>query len=125
MHNRETFYVLVNPIPLRSMALSPNPSVPAQAAKSLEQLSDLELAQVLAERLAIKPMDWHRLNRNRQVRAQEQLAAALVFLLTHQPEEALPRIEQAAGWLNRTVTAPPCPTHGKPSESAAGGAAGQ
>lgn len=86
----------------------------AQAPSSLDVLSDLELAQVLAERLAIKPNDWHRLNRNRQVRAQEQLAAALVYLLSQQPDEALPRVEQAQGWLNRTVTAPPCPTHGHP-----------
>lgn len=86
---------------------------PTQAHPALEALSDLELAQVLAQRLAIQPQDWHRLNRNRQVRAQEQLAAALVYLLSHQPDEAQPRVEQALGWLNRTVTAPPCPTHGQ------------
>lgn len=92
----------------------------AQAPSSLETLSDLELAQVLAERLAIKPNDWHRLNRNRQVRAQEQLAAALVYLLSQRSEEALPRVEQALGWLNRTVTAPPCPSHGHPRATDAG-----
>lgn len=81
---------------------------------ALASLSDLELAQVLAERLAIKPNDWHRLNRNRPVRAQEQLTAALVYLLSQKPDEALPRVEQALGWLNRSVTAPPCPTHGQP-----------
>lgn len=84
-------------------------------SQSVDALSDLALAQVLAERLAIKPNDWHRLNRNRPVRAQEQLAAALVYLLSQQPDEALPRVEQALGWLNRTVTAPPCPTHGSRS----------
>jgi hypothetical protein len=107
------------------MAFSSHPTVPAQPPKSLDQLSDLELAQALAERLAIKPMDWHRLNRNRQVRAQEQLAAALVFLLNQQPEEALLRVEQAAGWLNHTLTAPPCPTHSKPNQSGANDAVGQ
>lgn len=76
-------------------------------------LSTLELAQALAERLAIKPNDWHRLNRNRQVRAGEQLAAALVYLLKDQPEEALLRTQQATGWLDRTLQAPPCPTHGQ------------
>lgn len=95
------------------MTFSPSIASP-QTHVALDALSDLELAQVLAERLAIKPHDWHRLNRNRQVRAQEQLAAALVYLLSQQPEEALPRVEQALGWLNRTVTAPPCPTHGQP-----------
>ncbi|QQE65842.1 hypothetical protein GFS31_25320 [Leptolyngbya sp. BL0902] len=95
------------------MTFSPSIGFP-KAHSSLESLSDLELAQVLAERLAIQPNDWHRLNRNRQVRAQEQLAAALVYLLSQQPDEAIPRVEQALGWLNRTVTAPPCPTHGQP-----------
>lgn len=82
---------------------------PTQATAAL---SDLELAQVLAERLAIKPLDWHRLNRNRKVRAGEQLASALVYLLKDQPEEALPRLQQATGWLDHTLQAPPCPTHG-------------
>ncbi|MEY3298474.1 MAG: hypothetical protein RLZZ597_1734 [Cyanobacteriota bacterium] len=93
----------------------PVQSAPSPDASSADALSDLALAQILAERLAIKPQDWHRLNRNRQVRAQEQLAAALVYLLSQQPDEALPRVEQALGWLNRTVTAPPCPTHRSPS----------
>ncbi|HIK43569.1 MAG TPA: hypothetical protein IGR64_01650 [Leptolyngbyaceae cyanobacterium M65_K2018_010] len=104
------------------MAVTPQP---LDHPRPLEQLSNLELAQALAERLAIKPQDWHRLNRNRQVRAQEQLAAALVFLLAQQPEEALPRVEQAVGWLNHTLTAPPCPTHGQPSQSKVGGETGQ
>ena len=85
---------------------------------ALQDLSDLELAQAIAARLAIKPNDWHRLNRNRQVRAQEQTAAALVYLLRQDPEEALVRLQQAVGWLDRTLTAPPCPTHGEKSSSA-------
>ena len=94
------------------------PSSPwVQADQPQPQLSDLELAQALASRLAIKSEQWHQLNRNRRLRAQEQLAAALVFLLQDQPEEALLRVEQAAGWLNRTLTAPPCPSHGHPQGS--------
>ncbi|PSR16596.1 hypothetical protein C8255_17020 [filamentous cyanobacterium CCP3] len=89
------------------------PQAPAQAAKPAQELSDLELAQLLAERLAIKPVDWHRLNRDRRVRASEQLAAALVFLLKQNSEEALVRAEQAIGWLNHSLQAPPCPTHGE------------
>ncbi|MEB3289636.1 MAG: DUF6439 family protein [Leptolyngbya sp.] len=99
------------------MTLSPTRESAQASPPAVEDRSTLELAQVLAERLAIKPEDWHRLNRNRNVRAQEQLAAALVYLLSQQPDEALPRVEQALGWLNRTVTAPPCPTHGQPKPS--------
>lgn len=78
----------------------------------LKDASTLELAQALAERLGIAPNDWHRLKSNRKARAAEQAAAALVFLLKEQPEEALLRLNQAAGWLDRSISAPPCPTHG-------------
>ncbi len=88
-------------------------SDPTAAEKTAAQLSDVELAQLLAERLAIKPLDWHRLNRDRNVRAKEQLAAALVYLLKQQPQEAQVRVEQALGWLDKSLTAPPCPTHGE------------
>ncbi|MEG4322607.1 MULTISPECIES: DUF6439 family protein [unclassified Microcoleus] len=80
---------------------------------NLNELSTVELAQALAARLAISERDWHRLKANRSARAGEQAAAALVFLLKNQPEEALPRLNQAAGWLDRSISAPPCPTHGK------------
>lgn len=83
------------------------------AAPTIDTLSDLELAQALASRLAIKPNDWHRLNRDRKIRAQEQATAALVYLLKSEPEEALVRLQQAVGWLDRSLTAPPCPTHGE------------
>jgi hypothetical protein len=92
----------------------------AASSKSVAELSDLELAQVLAERLSIKPADWHRLNRDRRVRAKEQLAAALVFLLKDSSEEALARVEQAAGWLNHSLQAPPCPSHGDGQRPAKG-----
>ncbi|RZM82692.1 DUF6439 family protein [Leptolyngbya iicbica] len=90
---------------------SPKPSGAQTAA------SELELAQQLATQLAIKPNDWHRLNRNRKVRAQEQAAAALVYLLKDQPDEALSRLQQAVGWLDQSLTAPPCPTHGEKRQS--------
>jgi Family of unknown function (DUF6439) len=79
---------------------------------TLSQLSTLELAQALMERLTISPTDWHRLKSNRKARASEQAAAALVFLLKDQSEEALPRLNQATGWLDRSISAPPCPSHG-------------
>jgi Family of unknown function (DUF6439) len=78
----------------------------------LSEFSTLELAQALMERLGISPNDWHRLKSNRKVRASEQTAAALVFLLKDEPQEALQRLEQATGWLDRSISAPPCPTHG-------------
>ncbi len=81
-------------------------------AGNLQNISTLELAQALAQRLAITEKDWHRLKSNRKARAGEQAAAALVFLLKDSPEEALPRLQQAVGWLDRSISAPPCPTHG-------------
>ena len=83
---------------------------------ALSEISTLELAQALMERLSISPNDWHKLKSNRRVRANEQAAAAIVFLLKEQPEEALQRLEQAVGWLDRSISAPPCPTHGHKSE---------
>jgi Family of unknown function (DUF6439) len=79
----------------------------------LAEFSDLELAQALVERLAIAPQDWHRLKANRKARASEQAATALLYLLREQPEEAIARFQQATGWLDRSISAPPCPDHGK------------
>jgi hypothetical protein len=78
----------------------------------LKEASAVELAQALAERLAIAPNDWHRLKANRQAQAKQQVASALVFLLKDEPQEALVRLQQAVGWLDRSISAPPCPTHG-------------
>lgn len=74
--------------------------------------STLELAQHLTQRLTITSETWHRLKANRKARALEQAAAAIVFLLKDQPQEALIRLQQAVGWLDRSLSAPPCPTHG-------------
>jgi len=82
----------------------------------LDEFSTLELAQALMEKLSISPSDWHRLKSNRKVRASEQAAAAIVFLLKDEPEEALPRLQQATAWLDRSISAPPCPTHGNKGE---------
>lgn len=88
---------------------------PYQSTKtiSLNNFSTLELAQALMERLTITANDWHRFKANRKVRSSEQAAAALVFLLKEQPEEAVSRLQQAVGWLDRSISAPPCPTHGQ------------
>jgi hypothetical protein len=79
---------------------------------NLSEFSAAELAQALLEKLAIAERDWHRLKSNRKVRANEQAAAAIVFLLKDQPDEALPRLQQAVAWLDRSISAPPCPSHG-------------
>lgn len=80
-------------------------------APDLSQVETLELAQALAERLRITEGDWHRLKSNRARRAQEQAAAALVLLLSDRSSDGLAHLLQAAGWLDRSVSAPPCPTH--------------
>jgi phospholipase/lecithinase/hemolysin len=80
--------------------------------KQLQEFTDLELAQALLERLGISANDWHRLKSNRKARASEQVAAALVYLLKDEKEEAQQRLQQAVGWLDRSISAPPCPTHG-------------
>ena len=77
-----------------------------------DSLTTLELAQALAERLRIDESNWHKLKSNRPARAKEQAAVALVFLLKDNREDALARLSQAAGWLDKSVFAPPCPTHG-------------
>jgi hypothetical protein len=87
-------------------------TTPIAKSDLLDQFSTIELAQTLAERLAIAPNDWHRLKSNRKAQAGQQLAAALVFLIKDRPLEALPHLNQATGWLDRSVSAPPCPTHG-------------
>lgn len=78
----------------------------------LNEISTLELAQALMERLRITPDDWHRLKSNRNARASEQVPAAMVFLVKNEPQEAQARLEQAVGWLDKSISAPPCPTHG-------------
>jgi hypothetical protein len=92
---------------------SPRATSLSDTAKSVSELSTAELAQALAERLAIAPDDWHRLKSNRKARAGEQAATALVYLLKDQPQEALVRLQQSVGWLDRSISAPPCPTHGR------------
>ncbi|PZV13801.1 MAG: hypothetical protein DCF22_10135 [Leptolyngbya sp.] len=86
---------------------------PQQDLPNPKDFSVEELAQALMAKLTITDKDWHRLKSNRKARASEQAIAALVFLLKNQPEEALPRLQQAVNWLDRSISAPPCETHGK------------
>lgn len=93
-------------------------SQPTQQIKTnqLDEFSTLELAQALMERLSISPSDWHRLKSNRKARASEQAAAAIVFLLKEQQQESLARLQQATSWLDHSISAPPCPSHGHKQE---------
>ncbi len=84
-------------------------TTPLSTHKVPANITDLELAQALAERSAIAHQDWHRLKGNRQAQAKQQLASALVFLLKDQPQEALQHLNQAAGWLDGSLASPPCP----------------
>lgn len=77
--------------------------------EQLKDISNLELAQILAQRLAISHRDWHRLQGDRKSQAQQQLASALIFLLKDQPELALNHLQQATGWLDKSLKAPGCP----------------
>jgi len=85
-------------------------TTPATAA--LADIDTATLVSALAERLAIPSQDWHRLKGNRSARAQEQVAIALTLLTNGHQDEALVRLQQAVGWLDHSVSAPPCPTHG-------------
>ncbi|MBF2098102.1 MAG: hypothetical protein IGQ88_06985 [Gloeomargaritaceae cyanobacterium C42_A2020_066] len=80
------------------------------------------LAQALADHLRIAPQDWHRLKGNRQARGAEALSVALVYLLKDQPQEALTYLRQAEGWLDRSLKAPVCGSHGRPAERTIHGA---
>jgi hypothetical protein len=88
-------------------------SLQTAPSEIMAQYTSLELAQTLAHQLAIAPNDWHRLKGNRKAQAMQQVAAALVFLLKDQPEEALIRLNQASGWLDKSLEIPVCPTHGQ------------
>jgi hypothetical protein len=98
--------------PNSAVKLPAPPSFTPQGMDKTAELSTVELAQALAERLAIAPSDWHQLKSNRKARAAEQAAMALLYLLKDQPTESLERLQQSAGWLDRSISAPPCPTHG-------------
>jgi Family of unknown function (DUF6439) len=98
------------------MNLSPSPSSPSSQPSTAKPAYGSDrataLAKQLAYELAITSEAWHRLKSNRQARALEQISAALVYLLDNQTDEAITRLRQATGWLDRTISAPPCPTHG-------------
>ena len=89
-----------------------NTKIKMNPKETLKDLTTLELAQVLAERMTITSSDWHQLKANRKAQAGQQLSSALVFLLKDESEEALQRLKQGSGWLDKSISPLPCPTHG-------------
>ena len=81
----------------------------------------LTTAVALHRQLSIGDRDWHALKGQRSRRAAEQLAAALVQLLSgDQPaattstdarQRALELLEHAQQWLRAEVSDPGCPQH--------------
>lgn len=81
------------------------------------------LAEELQQQLAINDRDWHALKRQRSRRAAEQLAAALVHLLSGDDprqtaasparQQAIALTEHALQWLKAEISDPGCPSHGR------------
>lgn len=78
---------------------------------ALADYTPRDLARALLEQLRVDERDWHRLKGDRRIRAREQVAAALVFMLADNTDEARQRLTHALDWLDRRVSAPPCPDH--------------
>ena len=85
---------------------------PISQNSSIQELNNLELAQILAERLAIAPNQWHKLKNNSQAQAAQQISAGLVFLLKQDKNQAIAHLNQGVGWLDKSIKPLPCPTHG-------------
>ena len=81
----------------------------------------LETAVALQRQLSIGDRDWHALKAQRSRRAAEQLAAALVQLLSGdepaRPQagearlRALDLVDHAQRWLRAEISDPGCPQH--------------
>jgi hypothetical protein len=104
--------------------MSNRPVMPEQAALANSWPENARpLAEELQRQLAIGDRDWHALKRHRSRRAAEQLAAALVQLLsgddprhsepTPAREQAIALAEHALRWLRAEISDPGCPSHGR------------
>ena len=82
-----------------------------------------DLAEQLQRSLTIGDRDWHALKSQRPRRAAEQLAAALVQLLsgddpsqsspTEARQRAIALAEHGLQWLKAEINDPGCPSHGR------------
>ena len=92
----------------------------AKSSRSWPECS-LEQAVALQRLLAIPDRDWHALKAQRSRRGAEQLAAALVLLLSGDDPgaakagparlEAIELVEHGLRWLRAEVSDPGCPSH--------------
>jgi hypothetical protein len=104
---------------------SPEPTPQAQSWPE----GSCALAVALQRKLSIGDREWHALKGQRSRRAAEQLAGALVQLLSgDDPKrkqasparlEAIALVEHALQWLRAEVSDPGCPSH-RPRSGSAG-----
>ena len=108
-------------MPSGSPALSSGPSSGTDPAVAWP-LGSRELAEQLQRLLVIDGRDWHVLKSQKPRRAAEQIASALVHLLSddspaHRRDpaahaEAIALLEHGLGWLKGERSDPGCPSHG-------------
>ncbi|WP_255146041.1 DUF6439 family protein [Synechococcus sp. ATX 2A4] len=108
-------------MPSGSPALSSGPSSSTDSAVGWP-LGSRELAEQLQRLLVIDGRDWHALKGQKPRRAAEQIASALVHLLSdaspaHRRDpaghaEAIALLEHGLGWLKGERSDPGCPSHG-------------
>jgi hypothetical protein len=113
-------------------AVGPTPTVPSGGPGERPPSHDplrhwpegaAEQARVLHRQLAISDREWHALKSQRARRGAEQLAAALVHLLSADDprqnrtgparQEATALVEHALAWLRAEISDPGCPSHGR------------
>ena len=112
-----------SPLTLMPASGTPEAFSTLQGSSPLWPPEALPLAQQLQRSLGIDDRQWHRLKTQRPRRAAEQLAAALVQLLsaddpkaampTQARQDAIDLVEHALGWLRAEISDPGCPSHGR------------
>jgi hypothetical protein len=114
--------VPVGPL-LMSVSGTPGASAVLSGSSTHWPPEALALARELQRSLSIDDKEWHQVKTHRPRRAAEQLAAALVQLLsaddpkaampTQARQDAIDLVEHALGWLRAEISDPGCPSHGR------------
>ncbi|APD48638.1 hypothetical protein BM449_10845 [Synechococcus sp. SynAce01] len=110
--------------PPRPVTLLPETSPPAVApANRPWPEGSRELAEELHRLLAIEERDWHALKAQKPRRGAEQIAAALVQLLSADSSpnrlagdgqaRSIALLEHGLAWLKGDLKDPGCPSHGR------------
>lgn len=109
---------VLRPVPLSSAPAAPTRSGSPQTWPDPSR----QLAEELQRLLAIDGRDWHALKGHKPRRAAEQVAAALVHLLSEQSppqrlegdaqQRAIELLEHGLAWLKGELRDPGCPSHG-------------